>query len=204
MKKFQGSNSKIIILKPHQIFDNTYCEEKCSSALKFWNSRYDKISSLKKNNYCVVANADITASYLKYVNRIQKNNSIILMRILRILLPIKVFSPVEIFLEDKGISVYFDYIKGEIDFIEKSSPMLAMCSESLKFIFENSFGFDTLTVNGCFEEASNGGFLVSTKTLAIENLNNLGMSISLGTLLNFRVILLFLRRLYRVSRKLEG
>ena len=46
-----------------------------------------------------------------------------------------------------------------------------------------SFGFDTLTVNGCFEEASNGGFLVSTKTLAIENLNNLGMSISLGTLL---------------------
>ena len=46
--------------------------------------------------------------------------------------------------------------------------MLSMKSESLNFIFKNSFGFDTLTVNGCFEEVQKGGFVKATKTLAIE------------------------------------
>ena len=51
IEKFQNGNSKIIFLKPLQIFDNTYCEETRNAALKFWNSRYDKIGSFKKNNF---------------------------------------------------------------------------------------------------------------------------------------------------------
>ena len=79
-----------------------------------------------------------------------------------------------------------------------------MQSESLDFIFKNSFGFDTLTVNGCFEEVIKNGFVRATKTLAIENLNNLGISIELKTLFNFPIIKLFLTRLYRVARKLDA
>ena len=81
--------------------------------------------------------------------------------------------------------------------------MLSMKSESLNFIFKNSFGFDTLTVNGCFEEVQKGGFVKATKTLAIENLNNLGIKIELKTLFNISIIKLFLTRLYRVSKKLD-
>ena len=79
-----------------------------------------------------------------------------------------------------------------------------MRSESLNFIFKNSFGFDTLTVNGCFEEVAKNGFVSATKTLAIENLNNLGIKIELKTLFNFSIIKLFLSRLYRVARKLDA
>jgi UDP-MurNAc hydroxylase len=200
---FKNGDTEVIIMEPHCIFEHTYDETMRKSALEFWDNQYSNINVLTKNDYSEVSNKDIIASYSKYLSRIQKNNNVILMRILRKLLPIKVFTPVEIFLEDKNISVYFDCAKNDIQFIKKKNPMLAMSSESLQFIFQNSFGFDTLTVNGCFEEVTSGGFLVSTKTLAIENLNNLGMSISLRTLLNVRVIMLFLRRLYRVSRKLE-
>ena len=106
-------------------------------------------------------------------------------------------------MEDLDISVKFDYIKKS--FTETTEQaMLSMQSESLDFIFKNSFGFDTLTVNGCFEEVSKNGFVRATKTLAIENLNNLGINIELKTLFNFPIIKLFLTRLYRVARKLDA
>ena len=78
-----------------------------------------------------------------------------------------------------------------------------MNSEVLHFLFKNSFGFDTMTVNGCFEEGTNGGFVRATKSFSIENLNNLGLYFNLKLLINFRIIKLFLTRLYRVARKLE-
>ena len=65
---------------------------------------------------------------------------------------------------------YVDKIFSEVNGKED----LEMHSASLKFIFKNSFGFDTLTVNGCFQEARSGG-LKGAKNLAIENLNNLGI-----------------------------
>lgn len=90
-----------------------------------------------------------------------------------------------------------------IEFLKHKQPLLFMHSESLYFIFKNSFGFDTLTVNGCFEEAPKG-FVAATKTLAIENnLNNLGIYINVATIFNFSIIKLFLKRLYRVAKKLE-
>ena len=60
--------------------------------------------------------------------------------------------------------------------LTNDKPMIQMRSESLAFIFKNTFGFDTLTVNGCFEEISAGGFAQATKTMAIENFNNNGIS----------------------------
>ena len=85
-----------------------------------------------------------------------------------------------------------------------ADPLLKMQSESLSFLLRNTFGFDTLTVNGCFEEMQNGGFVRSAKTLAIENLNNMGIRFSLSTLFNLRIIKLFVTRLNRVARKLDA
>ena len=45
-----------------------------------------------------------------------------------------------------------------------------MHSDSLLFIFKNEFGFDTLTVNGCFQTKSSQ-FTKVTKTLALGSLN---------------------------------
>ena len=82
--------------------------------------------------------------------------------------------------------------------------MICLKSESLNFIFSNSFGFDTLTVNGCFEEGKIGGFVMATKSLAIENLNNLGISVTPSIIFNFFLIKLFILRLYRVAKKLKA
>ena len=60
------------------------------------------------------------------------------------------------------------------------------------FIFTNNFGFDTLTVNGCFEESKNGGFIEVTKSLAIENLNNLGIRVTPRIIINFSIFKIFI------------
>ena len=105
-------------------------------------------------------------------------------------------------LNDHSLNIKFDYVTCSFQKSEELA-MLSMESESLNFIFNNTFGFDTLTVNGCFEEEKKNGFVDSTKTLAIENLNNLGIKIELKTLFNFSILKLFLTRLYRVARKLD-
>jgi hypothetical protein len=84
------------------------------------------------------------------------------------------------------------------------APMINLKSESLNFIFVNSFGFDALTVNGCFEEGKVGGFVMATKSLAIENLNNLGISVTPSLIFNFSIIKLFIMRLYRIAKKLNA
>ncbi len=114
-----------------------------------------------------------------------------------------VFKPVVVHLSDLKITLKFDYLTKKIESTNEG-PMLSMKSESLNFLFSNSFGFDTLTVNGTFEECCVGGFVLSTKTLAIENLNNLGIYVTPSIVFNWSIINLFLSRLYRVSTKLKS
>ena len=80
--------------------------------------------------------------------------------------------------------------------IKKTSkvPMIHLKSESLNFLFNNSFGYDTLTVNACFEEGKVGGFVTATKSLAIESLNNLGIFVTPSIIFNFAIIKLFFLR----------
>ena len=74
-----------------------------------------------------------------------------------------------------------------------------MHSSSLSFIFNNPFGFDTLTVNGRFE-ATPEGFGKMTKSLAIGSLNAMGLAVSPKLVMNFKVVLMLLRRLGSVIR----
>ena len=172
------------------------------NSINFWIDKYNKIESKKLNVYDKIDLITLKENFQKYCDRIFKKNNIGLIKIIRALSPISVFKPVIIELTDIKKNVKFDYVNKFFD-LTKESPMLSMKSESLDFIFKNSFGFDTLTVNGCFEEVHKGGFVQATKTLAIENLNNLGIKIEIKTLFNFYIIKLFLTRLYRVARKLD-
>ena len=77
-----------------------------------------------------------------------------------------------------------------------------MHSRSLYFIFKNEFGFDTLTVNGCFE-SSDRGFSKSAKTLSIGSLNTLGFSLTLGLLFNPNLIFLFFSNLKKIMKNID-
>ena len=78
-----------------------------------------------------------------------------------------------------------------------------MHSSSLKFIFDNEFGFDTLTVNGCFESHGNN-FSKVAKNFAVGSLNALGIRFSILLLFNFKIIKLFLQQSLRVEKKLKN
>ena len=200
-EKLEEHSLEVILMAPNDVLGGESEALSHNDAVIFWKKKYQDISPA--NQYDVIEIGALRSSFEKYCARIEKNNNISLIRIIRVLSPIRAFQPVIVLLEDLNISVKFDYVEKTI--LETNEPeMLSMKSESLDFIFKNSFGFDTLTVNGCFEEKNKNGFVDATKTLAIENLNNLGIKVEFKTLFNFSIIKLFLTSLYRVARKLDA
>ena len=197
-----NSIAKIVFMKPKDILGGTNESILSSDAIDFWDALYEGLPKRKKHSFQLFKEAQISVAFDQYCNRISNNNNILLMRICRFLSPISIFKPIIVEVTDLKSSYEIDYIKRKITKTNASSA-LTMKSEVLYFMFKNSFGFDTMTVNGCFEEGTKGGFTNATKSLAIENLNNLGIYVNLRLLVNFRIIKLFFTRLYRVARKLE-
>lgn len=105
-------------------------------------------------------------------------------------------------LDDTGQSWQIDPARGSLTKTDAEAD-LVMHSESLHFLFSNSFGFDTLTVNGTFEEAREGGFSRAARSLAIENLNNLGIRFGPGLIFERKLIGVFLERLRGVSARMK-
>jgi len=198
--KFKNSKSKIIILKPNDFIGDDFSNQ---SAIDFWNKHYSEIKQKKINVYEAVKYELIYKNFLKYCERISIKNNMTFISIVRSISPIRVFSPVVVKIIDLNIRLKFDYVFKKIE-ITTETPMICLNSESLNFIFVNSFGFDTLTVNGCFEEGKVGGFVMATRSLAIESLNNLGISVSPSLIFNFFIIKLFVLRLYSVAQKIKS
>lgn len=193
---------EICVMKPLDKFSGFWTLQSTQHAIDFWEMCYDNTDT-HLHTYELVTPEDLTILFSDYCKRIKRKNNIKFIRFMRFITPIAIFRSIEIFLSDINQAVTFDYVTQKIEFHQPRGPLLEMKSESLAFIFKNSFGFDTLTVNGCFEEMRNGGFVTATRTLAIENLNNLGFQIRFKILLQFRLYILFMRRLYRVAKKLE-
>lgn len=191
---------KLIIMAPFDMVGSYNDLLTNDRAIEFWKKKYREIKPI--NKYEPIHIDQLTKNFYLYCQRIHKNNNMGLVKLLRAVSPISVFKPFIVHLDDIDTTIKFDYVSKY--FQETNNvALLSMRSESLNFIFKNSFGFDTLTVNGCLEEVTKNGFVDATKTLAIENLNNLGIKIELKTLFNFSIIKLFLTRLYRVARKLD-
>ena len=200
VEKLGEYSNKLMIMAPFDKFgENALSITK--DAITFWDQKYAEIEPVDK--YEINHMEELKESFCQYCERIHKNNNINLVKILRTLSPIRIFKPCLVHLNDLDVTVKFDYVsKSFQETLEEA--LISMQSESLNFIFKNSFGFDTLTVNGCFEEVAKNGFVNATKTLAIENLNNLGIKIELKTLFNLSIAKLFLTRLYRVARKFDA
>ena len=192
--------SKIILMQPNDVLGGEIQAINENDAINFWQTKYQDIKPI--NHYKTLDLNLLQNSFKEYCARIEKNNNMFLIKIIRVLSPIRAFKPVVVFIDELNICVKFDYVVRQ--FVKTQEPaMLSMKSESLDYIFKNSFGFDTLTVNGCFEESKKNGFVDATKSLAIENLNHLGIKIELKTLFNLSIIKLFITRLYRVAKKLD-
>ena len=137
-----------------------------------------------------------------YRRRIFAQNSPVLISLLRHVPFLDAFRPIKIRLTDLDTMVAVSVVDG-FDVAPPPAAAgaedVAMHSSSLSFIFNNPFGFDTLTVNGRFE-ATPDGFARMTKSLAIGSLNAMGLSVSPKLILNPRVVTLLLWRLGAVVR----
>lgn len=196
-----NTQAQIVIMKPYDCFKGYYDQHAQDAALIFWKSHYDQIHNKTFHKYSSVSFDELVISYALYRNRLKISNQFWFMRFLRFISPISVLKPVILHVHDLNITMTMNLFSDKLVPSTKKAD-LSLHSESLNFLFNNSFGFDTLTVNGCFEEVTPGGFIRATKTLAIENLNNLGFRLSPAILFNFSIIKIFIGKILRVKKSL--
>jgi UDP-MurNAc hydroxylase len=202
IKAFVGTDVKVAILSPFQELSSLKFEIDNSDSISFWNEAYAKLNSKTLQKYKSIDLDKLHEFFENYKFRIFKNNSKWFMLSVRYLSPIAAFKPVIIHISDLNINIKLDLFANSLQQCNILAD-ISMHSESLGFLLNNTFGFDTLTVNGCFEEASNSGFSRVTRTLAIENLNNMGIEFRPSIILNYQLIIMFISRLWAVSNKIK-
>jgi UDP-MurNAc hydroxylase len=201
LEKLTNTEVLVNIMKPFDYIEDNELLNKIKQANDFWENKFDNIFKNKFNKYDLVEVTELQKYFKKYQARVFSKNSKIFIKLCRLISPIKIFQPIIIELDDLNTTIVLDILSKSIKTVNLN-PDLAMSSESLKFILQFPFGFDTLTVNGCFEEINKNGFSKATKALAIENLNNIGLSFRPSILLSFKTIFLFLQRLKEVNKKI--
>ena len=196
-ESLKDSGTELITLKPGESWvvgdrhDNT-------NPRLFWREKFSGITSMPRRKPGNSADeATLQEAFKDYKARVLTKNNAVLIRLARWVPGLGVFRPINIKLSDLGIY--------QLDFNTGLSPApgephdVEMHSSSLLFIFNNEFGYDTLTVNARFE-ASGEGFSKMTKFLAIGSLNAMGLSLNFGFVRHFAVAWQLLKQLRRVRK----
>jgi hypothetical protein len=197
-KKF---NCNLVFLAPYEkIYFNNLINK--FEGLKFWRKKYLKIKNVRLSSNNIVYKLDIIKrEFDKYIHRIYKNNSSFFIYLLSRIKFLNIFQKINFFILDLNISISVDIVKRKIEIISKKETEIAINSHSLFLIFSHDFGFDTLTVNGCFIEIKNNSFIKMAQSLAIGNYNNLGLKFNFLIFLNFKIILLFIKKILELKKK---
>ena len=177
----KNCNAYPIILKPNE---NWILNKKDNeTSLEFWNEIYKTIPDLEYNENKLKINAETLIEKSKnYLKRIYKNNNKLL---IFILYKLKFFNSSCIFITDLNKSFNFNIIKGlENIHPSKEKINIEMSSDSLQFIFDYDFGFETLLVNARFQAKSEEINSI-TRNFIIGSLNNTGRYIKLNNLHKF-------------------
>ena len=173
------------------------------NSLEFWKNKYSmdiedkKIDFYKKNNTF----EDIKNDFINYQKKIFEKNSKTLIYFLHKLNFLGAFQRLNIFVLDNEQNYEYSIFSG-LKKTNNNQYDISMHSESLSFIFKNEFGFDTLTVNGCFE-CKPKNFSKVSKTLALGSLNSMGIKLNLAIIFKLDIIFLFMKKLIVFLKKLK-
>ncbi len=198
-KIFQKNSSKVIVMKPFDVFN--FSDHDNKGSINFWDEKINDINIKKIIRPKEVQPDALAEGFKSYRKRIFMNNNMFLIKLFYYFSPIKFFSPIYIFIEDIKRTFEIDYVKNRF-LITSKKPILKMRSDSLLFIFKNQFGWDTINVNARFEELKKNGWSISTRTFAIETLNNMGYHFNLKLLFNKEIIKLFIKTMFKVMKNL--
>jgi len=197
------NNIDAIIMAPGEI-QNLVSIKQNERSLEFWAKQFELTENTKKiDEYNKSINLDeLNLNFEKYKKKIFQKNSRLLITIINKLSFFNIFQNINIYLEDHKINYKFSILKG-LSQTKNSDYDISMHSDSLLFIFKNEFGFDTLTVNGCFQ-TNYKKFPKVTKTLALGSLNAMGLGLNYKMLFNMQIIILFLKKVYSFFKKLKS
>ena len=186
----------IIVMQPYEKqYVNSLLQKKDS--LDFWKLRYENIAIYKKNNYSNPPNeGELKNNFDDYKKAVFQKNSFIFMYIFHLVSFKFLFSDLKIHLNDLDKTLIFNFFK-DLKVYKGDDYDISLHSNSLIFIFKNTFGFDTLTVNGLFEVNSFKGFRKMVYNFGIGNLNNMGFSFNLKLFFNFKLIFFTLKTYYK-------
>jgi hypothetical protein len=195
-----AAGAEPVILYPGETWDSNAPHDNTAS-LAAYATVYDALPALPLRGPGDSVPLDqLAREFEKYRTVVYTKNSKMLIALLRRLPLLGAFHPVTIRLTDLNetvsVSIVDGFLPGPV-----GSEDVAMHSSSLSLIFNQPFGFDTLTVNGRFE-ATPKGFGRITKSLAIGSLNAMGLAVSPALVMNFRIVLMLLRRLAGVVRNM--
>tara|TARA_B110001450_G_scaffold203971_1_gene193559 strand:- start:1251 stop:1871 length:621 start_codon:yes stop_codon:yes gene_type:complete len=199
---FVDTDVKVNIMMPFEVIDDLEGDVDNVKSIEFWSNANQLLANKHLNEYEEVSIEQLKDTFVKYRERVFKNNARWFMLLARYLSPIPAFRPVIFKIVDLDVNLRFDVFSKSLSETSKQ-PDISMSSESFNFLMSNTFGFDTLTVNGCFEEEENSGFSKLARSFAIENLNNMGIEFRPSIIFNFDLIIMFMQRLWMVSRKLR-
>ena len=156
-EEFIDKENKLIFLQPYQIIklqdlDNT------KNNFNFWQNKFlnineKKIISFNSQNTF----EDLQKSFVKYYERLLERNSKLMIKIIKLVPFINAFQPIVINFIDLNCNVYIDFANKIFKKTDNDAEIL-MNSRSMNLIFLQDFGFDTLTINGCFEELKKDSF----------------------------------------------
>ena len=192
-EKLINQNVKSVILQPGEIQKIDDLEQDLDS-LEFWNDRLSELNNKKLDVYDkIISLEELNIQFHVYKEKIAKKNSFLLIKILNKVTFLNFFQDINIYLTDHDKNYKFSIIDGLLE-TEENNTDIKMHSESLIFIFKNEFGYDTLTVNGCFE-SSFDKFNKVTRTLAIGSLNAMGINLNILIIFKANIIILFLKKL---------
>ena len=204
LEKTKNTKLNVVFLKPNEE-QNLESLNQNEEALKFWEEKISQSDTFDlkdyKNQYSI---DELNISFLKYRKRIFDKNSKYFLYFVKLIPFIKAFKKIILKVENLEKCLVVDIFKNKIYFANHNDYDIELSSDSLNYILNNSFGFDTLTVNGCFEEGTEDGFKKMTKIFAIENLNNLGIYFNISLLFNFKIISMFFKLLKKVENNLKN
>tara|TARA_B100000700_G_scaffold251295_1_gene282305 strand:- start:938 stop:2293 length:1356 start_codon:yes stop_codon:yes gene_type:complete len=199
---FSNKKYNVVIFSPGEVQETDNLKQNANS-LNFWREKYKSIDQKIKDKYDTSINfSDLNNEFLKYQKRIFKINSKNLINIIYKLNFLKFFQPLIIKLSDHNEIYTYTIFKGLVPVKNKNNikPDITMHSQMLHFIFKFEFGFDTLTVNGCFQ-TDQKGLEKAIKSLSIEILNSMGLKFNLKLIFNFKLIYYFFKNLNSLKKK---
>ena len=203
IERTKNTKINLVFLKPYEIQNLEYLNQN-EDALQFWEKKISQSNNQDlidyENQYSI---DELNISFSKYRKRIFNKNSKYFLYFVKLLPFIKAFKKIIIKTENLEKCLVVDIFKNRINFVSQDDYDIKLSTDSLNYILNNSFGFDTLTVNGCFEEGVKDGFKTATKIFAIENLNNLGIYFNFKLIFNLKIILMFFKLLKKVEINLN-